>query len=159
MVMTRVKKVSDSALNDHKYQVLPGDLNDKGTLFGGRAMEVFDWVAGLVAMRHTESKCVTISNYIKFLDPSNVWEVLTFKASVNRVWKASLEVGVKAFAENLETREIRHVISGYSILAAVDIDRKPAQVQIGLEICTEEEKRRYMEADIRKNFWLSMRRR
>jgi len=158
-VIKKVKKVSDSAVEDNKYQVFPGDLNDKGTLFGGRAMEVFDWVAGYVAMKHSNLMCVTKSNFIEFAAPSYEWEVLTFKASVNHVWRSSMEIGVKAFAENLKTGEVRHVISGYSVLVTVDPnDKKPIPVGVDLELSTADEIRRYHEADLRKKFWSGMRR-
>ena len=56
--MQKTKKVSDSMV-EQIFQLRPEHLNGAGRLFGGRLMEWIDEVAGLVAIRHSESDVVT----------------------------------------------------------------------------------------------------
>lgn len=148
-----VKKVSDSALEGQFYQILPNDLNDKKTLFGGRATEIFDEVAGYVALSHGNCRCFTRRTYVEFFSPAKIEDVLIFKASVNRVWKTSMEIGVKAFTKNLITGETRHFLSGYSTLVTVDLSNgKPIPVPAGLKSVSKDEKRRYREAGLRRSY-------
>ncbi len=100
------KKVSDSAMSCYPVQVFPGDLNSKGTVFGGRVLAVMDSVAGYVAQKHTNMECVTLAvDSVRFLAPVKQGEILIYKASLNNVWQTSMEVGVKVFAENFKTGE------------------------------------------------------
>ena len=55
-----MKKVSDSMI-EQVYQVRPEHLNGAGRLFGGKLMEWIDEIAGLVAIRHTQTNVVTAS--------------------------------------------------------------------------------------------------
>ena len=42
-------------------QVLPGDTNPHGTVFGGKVMEWLDIAGAVAAMRHTQNPVVTAS--------------------------------------------------------------------------------------------------
>ncbi len=117
----QTKKVEDSATNDQIFIIFPDDLNVHGTVFGGRVMEQADRVAAIVAWRHGGKRCVTAQvDKFRFIAPARVGEVLIFKAAVNRVWRTSMEVGVKVFAQNFDTGEIRHVVSAYFTFVAID---------------------------------------
>ncbi|MBI4991975.1 MAG: acyl-CoA thioesterase [Candidatus Harrisonbacteria bacterium] len=145
------KRVPESAINDSLYMIQPNDLNYLGTIFGGTVMAESDKIAAVVAKIHCGQTCVTASvDAFRFLAPAYVSEVLVFKASVNRVWNASLEVGIKVFAKNTLTGENRHIVSAYFTFVPIDETRKPVPVKYSLNPETEEEKRRWREADKRR---------
>src|ERR1051325_11365289 len=114
------KPVSASAIQDQTSVVFPDDLNPLGTLFGGRVLEMADEVAAVVARRHAGRTCVTLAiDSVRFLAPARHGDLLTFQAAVNRVWKTSMEVGIRCFAEDFKTQKRTHVFSAYFTFVAV----------------------------------------
>jgi acyl-CoA hydrolase len=152
--MQQGKKVSETAVHDQTAVVYPNDLNAYGTLFGGRVMELCDRLAGVVARRHSGRVCVTLGiDSVRFLAPARHGDTLVFKASVNRVWKTSMEVGLKVFAEDFRSLERTHIVSAYFTFVAVDDQMHP------VEICpvipeTEDEIKRYEHAELRRQYRL-----
>jgi len=146
------KAPSKTAVEDNTYRIFPNDLNSKGTVFGGLIMAQIDRVAAVVAERHSERVCVTASvDAISFLAPAGRGENLIFKASINRAWRTSMEIGVKVIAEdNLKTTKQRHIVSAYLTFVALDDNDRPTKVP-PVEPKTESEKRRFAEAEIRRN--------
>lgn len=149
-MIRKTKQVSDSAVNNQFFWVFPSDLNDKGTLFGGRALAIVDEVVGYVAMNHGGCRCFTKRCCVEFFAPAKIGDVLIFKSAVNRVWETSMEIGVKGFVRTLTTGEQQHFLSGYSILVAVGVDGQPISVPADIQPITEDEKRRYGEAELRR---------
>jgi acyl-CoA hydrolase len=144
------KAPSLSCVKDHTYKVFPNDLNSNGTVFGGMIMGILDRIALVVAERHSERTCVTVSvDSMHFLSPAERGDILIFKGSINRSWNTSMEIGVKVVAENYKTHETRHILSAYFTFVAFDENKKPTQVpQVSPE--TMIERRRYEEAEIRR---------
>jgi len=61
-------------------------------------------VAGVVAIRHSECNCVTASvDRFDFHVPVYVGNLVTLFASLSRVGRTSMEVGVRVEAEDLGT--------------------------------------------------------
>src|SRR5262245_5310592 len=144
------KRISDSAVEDYVYRVFPNDLNPNDTVFGGLVMSTLDRICSVVAERHTGRVCVTASvDSLHFLAPAKRGEILIFKAAVNRVWRSSMEIGAKVIAQNARLNVTRHIVSAYFTFVALDENQVPTAVP-GIIPETSIEKRRYQEADWRK---------
>src|SRR5262245_902819 len=148
--MPEGRPVSASAINDQTAIVFPDDLNSLGTLFGGRVMEQCDKTCAVVARRHSGRNCVTLGiDSVRFLASARHGDILIFKASVNRVWRTSMEIGVKVFAEDFKTMDRKHIVSAYFTFVAVDESQNPVEIAPVIPE-TEDEKRRFQQADERR---------
>lgn len=137
--------------------VLPNDANPLGAMLGGRVMHLIDIAGALAAHRHSNSHVVTASvDYLDFRFPIRVGEWIVLKSSVIRVFRTSMEVGVKVFSENVLTGERKHTSSAYLTFVAIDLDRKPIPVP-PLILETEEDRRRHREAAERRRIRLALR--
>ena len=137
--------------------VLPNDANPLGNMLGGRVMHLIDIAGALAAGRHSNSHVVTVSvDYLDFRFPIRVGEFIVLLSSVNRVFRTSMEVGVKVFSENILTGERKHTSSAYLTYVALDLDRKP-HVAPQLILETEDDRRRFREAGERRRLRLSTR--
>jgi acyl-CoA hydrolase len=127
-------------------RMFPPDANPAGNVHGGVILRYIDLAAATAATRHCRTPVVTASiDRMDFLAPVHVGELVTFSASVNRVGRSSLEVGVRAEAEDLVTGEVRHVASAYLTFVAMGPEARPAAAP-GLEITGPKEERRHREA-------------
>jgi acyl-CoA hydrolase len=152
-----LKPVSDSvAVLVHWMGI--ADINGAGFVHGGVVMKFCDEVAGLAAIRHSNSRVVTGGvDRMTFLEPIEQNELVTFTASVNAVWRTSMEVGVKVTAEKVRSGEgPRHTNTAYFTMVALDEHSKPTAVP-GLKTVTEDEQRRERDAQARRQNRLSER--
>ncbi len=136
--------------------ILPADLNSMGNLFGGRLVSMIDKVAAITAIKHTRGNVVTLSiDSLVFRRPVTSGSIVTLKASVNRAFTHSLEVGVIALTLPPGASEHETVCSAYLTFVALDENGKPRRVN---DVITEtpEEKRRWEHALIRRNHRLSL---
>src|SRR5271156_6414889 len=126
--------------------VFPADSNALGNLFGGRLMQYIDLVGAVAAGRHARAITVTASmDHLDFVAPVRVGDLLILKASVNRAFRTSMEVGVKAMVEDVREQKLRHVSSAYLTFVAIDQSGKRLEVpQVIPE--TEHQKRRFDDA-------------
>jgi acyl-CoA hydrolase len=131
--------------------VLPNDTNQLGNLLGGRLMEWIDIAAAIAAQRHSNRVCVTAAlDNLVFHHPIHLGEVVTLRASVNRVFSTSMEVGVKVIAENQLTSDRRITNTAYLTFVAVDDHGKSVKV-FPIHPQTVDEKKRYKEALVRRD--------
>lgn len=139
---------------DMTQLVLPNDTNQLGNLLGGQLMHWIDLVAAIASARHSHRICVTASvDDLNFLHPIKLGEVVILLASVNRVFRTSMEIGVKVMSENLLTGKIKHANTAYLTFVALDTDGLPTQIQ-QVSIETKEEQRRYNDALSRRELRL-----
>jgi acyl-CoA hydrolase len=128
----------------------PTDANSAGYVHGGTVMKLCDEVAGLAAVRHSRLRVVTAAvDRMTFLLPVHIGELVTLRASVNAVWRTSMEVGVRVEAERPSRGETRHTSSAYFTMVALDEEGRPMPVP-PLRCETPEEERREQDAQLRR---------
>ncbi len=139
------KTVSNSVITMTEL-VLPHHTNQLGNLLGGQLMHWIDICAALSASKHAGRICVTASvDNIDFLYPIKLGNVVTLIASVNRVFRTSLEVGVKVYKEShLEGIRV-HSNTAFLTFVAMDDNLKPVEIAPIIPE-TEKEKERYENA-------------
>ena len=136
---------------------LPNDANSLGTLFGGKLMQYVDLCAAISAVRHARCPVVTASvDNMTFLQPIRIGQLVVLKSSVNRVFRTSMEVGVKVWVEDLPTGDVKHVSTAYLTFVAIDKDRRRIPIPQAIPE-TEEEKRRWEHAGQRRENRLQLR--
>jgi acyl-CoA hydrolase len=137
--------------------VLPNDANIMGNVLGGKVMHLVDLCGAIAACRHCGSVAVTASvDHMDFRYPIHIGELVVLKASVNRAFHTSMEVGVKVFAESMQTGNRRHTSSAYLTFVAVDESGDRLAVPPVLPE-SDEEKRRYEQAGQRRAHRLAQR--
>lgn len=134
------------------------DSNLAGAVHGGVIMKLVDTAGGYAAVKHSGGAVVTAAiDEMSFIEPVNLGDLVTVKASVNDVGKTSMEVGVRVETENLLTGEKAHTSTAYMVFVALDPQsRKPRPVP-PLIAETPEEKRRMREAKLRRQARLARR--
>jgi acyl-CoA hydrolase len=159
MVQMSESVESDSTVrnthSEYSEICLPNDANMLGNMLGGRVMHLVDLCGAIAGMRHARGPVVTASvDQMTFLHPIHIGELVRLKSQVNRVFRTSMEVGVKVWVENLHTGAMRHTSSAYLTFVAVDSEGRRVTVpQIVPE--TEEDKRRYEQAAERRAYRLA----
>ena len=148
------RRVHES-ISEYSEIALPTHANTLGNMLGGHVMHLVDMAGAIAAARHSRCAIVTASvDQMTFLHPVHIGELLTLRSSVNRVFRTSMEVGVKVWVENLGTGIIRHTSSAY--LTFVALDEKHNRIPIPPVIPeTAEEMRRYEEAGGRREYRLA----
>ena len=127
----------------------PDKTNFFGNVHGGDVLKLLDQVAYACASRFAGKHVVTLSvDQVIFKQPIYVGELLTFLASVNYTGNTSIEIGVKVIAENILTKEIRHVNSCFLTMIAMDSNRRPTLVPRFIP-STPDEVRRFKSAALR----------
>jgi len=152
------KPVRESA-SEYSELTLPNDSNGFGNVLGGKVMHLVDLAAAMAGLRHARMPVVTASvDSMHFLHPVRINELILLSSSVNRVFRSSMEIGVKVMTEKLLTGERLHTCSAYLTFVAIDSNGKAIAIpQVIPE--TDEEIRRYRQAGERREYRLAMRNR
>lgn len=157
--MKKSKRTVKNSQVEMTQLVLPNDTNYLGNLLGGRLMEWMDIAAAISAQRHSNRICVTAAvDNLVFHQPIRLGEVVTLKASVNRVFGSSMEVGVSVSAENHLTGVKKTANTAYLTFVAISDTGRPEKVA-PIHPSTADERRRFREALQRRNSRLRGRRR
>jgi acyl-CoA hydrolase len=152
------KPVRESA-SEYSDFALPNDANGLGNVLGGKVMHLVDLAGALSAMRHARRPVVTASiDHMNFLYPVHIGQLIILRSSVNRVFRTSMEVGVKVLVEDLMTGERRHTSSAYLTFVALDEQGTPVEI-LPVIPETEGEIRRFREAGERREYRLALRKR
>lgn len=143
--------------SEYSELALPNDANTFGFLLGGKVMHLVDLAGAIAAIRHARTPVVTVSvDHMNFLHPVHIGQLVTLRASVNRVFRTSMEVGVKVLVEDLLTGERKHTSSAYLTFVALD---KAGNRHVIPPVIpeTETEIRRYQAALHRREYRLALR--
>ncbi|WP_046744776.1 acyl-CoA thioesterase [Kordia zhangzhouensis] len=114
------KTVSESRVAISEL-MLPSYSNFNGKIHGGYILSLLDQIAFACASKHSRTYCVTASvDTVDFLNPIEVGELVTMRASVNYVGRTSMVVGIRVEAENIQTGQVKHCNSSYFTMVARD---------------------------------------
>ena len=145
--------------SDYAEFAMPNDANSLGNLLGGKIMHLVDLAGAAAAMKHSRAPVVTASmDHMDFIQPVHLGQLVRLRASVNRVFRTSMEVGVKVWVEDLVRGEEKHVSSAYLTFVALGPDKRPAPAPPVIPE-TDAEKRRFDQAGERRAYRLANRRR
>jgi acyl-CoA hydrolase len=109
--------------------MLPTDANIYGNVHGGVIVKYLDEMGGTIAARHARANAVTASiDRMHFYKPAFIGNLLIFKGAINYVGKKSMEVGIKVYAEDIQTGIVTHTGSVYLTFVALDENGKPLPV-------------------------------
>lgn len=123
--------------------MLPSHSNFSGKIHGGHILNLMDQIAFACASKHSGNYCVTASvNKVDFLNPIEVGELVTLKASINFTGKTSMVVGLKVISENIRTGATKHCNSSYFTMVAKDENGKSTPIP-GIILNTKQEIRRF----------------
>ncbi|MDX3775581.1 acyl-CoA thioesterase [Chromatiaceae bacterium AAb-1] len=101
--------------------MLPSHSNFSGKIHGGYLLSLMDQIAFACGSKFSGRYCVTASvDRVDFLNPIEVGELVTLKASVNYVGNSSMVVGIRVEAQNIQTSHIKHCNSSYFTMIAKD---------------------------------------
>lgn len=124
--------------------MLPSHTNFSGKIHGGYILSLLDQIAFACASKFSGNYCVTASvDTVDFLNPIEVGELVTMKASVNYVGKSSMIVGIRVESENIQTGAVKHCNSSYFTMVAKDDSGNNIEVP-GLQLSNDEEIRRFL---------------
>ncbi len=138
-----MEKTVDESRTTMTQVVFPNDVNNNGTLYGGRLLDWIDTIAGIVSKRHCRSSVVTASiDSLNFLSPIYQRDIVSLESWINYVGRTSMEVEVRVTSENPITGEKRKTCRAFLTYVSVDENGKPKEIP-RLRIQTEEEKERF----------------
>jgi len=130
--------------------MLPSHSNFGGKVHGGYILNLMDQIAFACASKHSQNYCVTASvNRVDFLNPIEVGELVTLKASINYTGTTSMVVGVRVESENVTTGKRKHCNSSYFTMVAKDAEGKSIPVP-GLLVRDKHGIRRFARSKVRK---------
>jgi len=139
------KNVEDTRITISEL-MLPSHANFSGKIHGGYILSLLDQIAFACASKHSGLYCVTASvDTVDFLNPVEVGELVTMKASINYVGRTSMVVGIRVESENIQTGKTNHCNSSYFTMVAKDDDGNSQKVP-GLIVNNKIEIRRFLKA-------------
>ncbi len=139
---SRLEKTVEESRTVMTQTVFPNDVNNNGTLYGGKLLDWIDTIAGIVAKRHCRSNVVTASiDSLSFLNPIFQRDIVNLEAWVNFVGRTSMEIEVRVTSENPVTAETTKTCRAFLTYVATDENGKPKEVP-RLKIHSEEEQQR-----------------
>lgn len=107
----------------------PDKANFGGKVHGGQMLRLLDEVAFACASRYSGTYVVTLSvDQVLFKEPIAIGELVTFLASINDTGRTSMEVGIKVLTETITQREVRHAMTCFFTMVAVDENGKSTPV-------------------------------
>lgn len=145
----KFKSIQDSQVSITEL-MLPSHSNFSGKIHGGHILNLMDQIAFACASKHSGNYCVTASvNKVDFLNPIEVGELVTMKASINYTGRTSMVVGLRVESENIRTGEVKHCNSSYFTMVAKNDQGESAPIP-GIILTNEHEVRRFARSVVRQ---------
>jgi len=139
-------KTIDSSRISISELMQPSHSNFGGKIHGGYILNLMDQIAFACASKHSAAYCVTASvDTVDFLNPIEIGDLVTMKASINYVGRTSMVVGIRVESENIRTGEIKHCNSSYFTMVAKDDNGNSIEVP-GLIINDKTEVTRFLKS-------------
>ncbi len=114
--------------------VFPEHAGAPGQIHGGRMMEWITQAGTLAAARVARGHVVLgAMDDIDFLYPVKVGQIAILRAQVESVGRSSLEVGVRVYAENVQTGERAATLNSHLVFVKVDEGARPQPVTARIE--------------------------
>src|SRR5690606_36127600 len=130
--------------------MLPSHSNFGGKIHGGYILNLMDQIAFACASKHSGHYCVTASiGSVDFLNPIEIGELVTMKASINYVAHSSMVVAIRVDAENIQTGKVKHCNSSFFTMVAKAKDGSVSKDVPGLILKNNNDVRRFLESVIR----------
>lgn len=141
----KYKEITDSQVTISEL-MLPSHSNFNGKIHGGYVLSLLDQIAFACASKHSGVYCVTASvDTVDFLNPIEIGELVTMKASVNYVGRSSMVIGIRVEAENIQTGVVKHCNSSHFTMVAKDENGNSVSVP-GLILRTDNDIRRFAQS-------------
>ena len=148
-MIKKFKSIQESQVSITQL-MLPSHSNFSGKIHGGHILNLMDQIAFACASKHSGNYCVTASvNKVDFLNPIEVGELVTMKASVNYTGRTSMVIGLRVESENVRTGKVKHCNSSYFTMVAKDENGKSSPVP-GIILTNKQEIRRFTRSVIRQ---------
>ena len=137
--------------------MLFSDLNNYGSIFGGRLVSLIDKTAAISARKHAGGAVMTVAiDSLVFERPAGNGSILTVIAAVNRVFRTSMEVGALVTALEPDSSDEERICRAYLTFVTLDADGNPTEPPAVVPE-SEDEQRRYEGAAIRRQHRLELR--
>ena len=116
---------------DHYKIVLPADLNDYGSLFGGTLLKWIDEIAYIrVSLDFPERHFVTLGlDNVEFRHPIRKGQILCFRCTQTRVGNTSVTYKVQVFRARYETELKEEVFQNQITFVCVDSNGNKIPIQ------------------------------
>jgi uncharacterized protein (TIGR00369 family) len=122
------KKTSHSRITLNQL-MQPDHANSRGNVHGGWIMKLADEAGALAAMRHAQSRVVTVAiDQMTFQEPIRIGDLVTLNAEVTYVGRTSIESRVSVTAENPISGQRTHTNTAYLVYVALDEQGRPLPV-------------------------------
>ena len=124
-----MKKSPIDSLTIMTRTVLPRDINNYDTLYGGKLLDWIDEVTSASAKRHSNLRMVMVGIHkMDFMYGVPPESLVHLEAKVVYVGRTSVTTHVIGYAENYRTSKRKRACEGYITYVAVDNSQKPIPV-------------------------------
>ncbi len=122
-------KSADASRSVLTVTVLPEDLNQYGSLFGGQLLAWIDRVASICATRHCRMNAVTVAlDGMSFEVAVKQGDILILTAELRSVGRTSMKLQVTAMREDPSSGGSKRVCAPILTFVALDRDGRPCPV-------------------------------
>lgn len=133
------------------HRVRNSDLNEHGTVYGGRTLELIDGQASVAAMRVARTTVATVAmDDIQFLRPFDLQDSMCMEAYVTGFGKRSIEVFTKVIGEHLMTGE--RFLGFYCFMTFVILDPETEEQKTLMATYSQRVKQRQIQRQKQQEF-------